>query len=358
MAAPLRVIARPAYANRHRNPYNALLADGLRAQGVEVVEYSPDVLGDVDTRTVVHVHWPESNLNHRRWVRAAPRSARVVLELARARRRGARVVWTVHNIGAHDSRWHRTEALFWRRFLPLVDGWVSLSPDAVEQVIRRWPALASRPHAVTEHGHYRGAYPAEVTRAAARARLGLAGPGPVVAFIGRIKPYKGVPGLLRAFGGLAAPDARLVVAGRVETAALAAELRALAAEDERVVLIEGVVPDEELQVLFGAADLVVAPFVDILNSGSVLLALSFDRPVLVPARGSMSRLAELVGSPWVQTYEGEPATADLEDALTAVSVIGSSEGPDLAAFQWGPIAERTVALYRRVLGHDAESPNE
>ena len=352
------MIARPAYASRHQNPYNALLADALQAQGVEVVEYSPEVLRDVDAGTVIHVHWPESNLNHRRWVRAAPRSARVLLELARARRRGARVVWTVHNIGAHDSRWHRTEALFWRRFLPLVDGWLSLSADAGEQAIRRWPALEARPHAVTEHGHYRGVYAAEVTRDAARARLGVAGPGPVVAFIGRIKPYKGVPGLVRAFGGLAEPDARLVVAGRVETPALGAELRALAAEDDRVLLIEGVVPDDELQVLFGAADLVVAPFVDILNSGSVLLALSFDRPVLVPARGSMPRLATLVGWPWVQTYDLELGTADIKDALTAVAAIAAPDGPDLAAFDWGAIAQRTVALYQRVLGHDAENPKE
>jgi glycosyltransferase involved in cell wall biosynthesis len=358
MTPPLRVIARPAYANRHRNPYNALLADGLRAQGAEVVEYSPEVLRDVGAGTVIHVHWPESNLNHRRWVRAAPRSARVLRELARARRRGARVVWTVHNIGAHDSRWHRTEALFWRRFLPLVDGWLSLSPDAVEQVIRRWPPLESRPHAVTEHGHYRGVYATDVTRADGRARLGLTGNGPVIAFVGRIKPYKGVPGLVRAFAGLAEPEARLVVAGRVETPALGAELHALAAEDERVVLIEGVVPDDELQVLFGAADLVVAPFVDILNSGSVLLALSFDRPVLVPARGSMPRLAGLVGAPWVQTYEGELGAADLKDALTAVSVLGASDRPDLAVFDWSVIAARTVALYQRVLGHDVESPKE
>ena len=47
------------------------------------------------------------------------------------------------------------------------------------------------------------------------------------------------------------------------------------------------------------------PFSDIMHSGSAILALSFNKPVLVPARGSLPELQALVGTDWVRTYVGE-----------------------------------------------------
>ena len=56
------------------------------------------------------------------------------------------------------------------------------------------------------------------------------------------------------------------------------------------------------------------PFSDIMHSGSAMLALSFNRPVLVPARGSLPELQMRVGSEWVRTYDGELTAAILKDA--------------------------------------------
>ncbi|MDY7008651.1 MAG: hypothetical protein SWX82_33215 [Cyanobacteriota bacterium] len=53
--------------------------------------------------------------------------------------------------------------------------------------------------------------------------------------------------------------------------------------DSRIKLKFGFVPDKKLQEYFRAANFVVLPFKDILNSGNALLALSFDCPVLVSA---------------------------------------------------------------------------
>jgi beta-1,4-mannosyltransferase len=41
-----------------------------------------------------------------------------------------------------------------------------------------------------------------------------------------------------------------------------------------------------------AADLIALPYKEILNSGSAILALSFDRPILVPAAGALAELSE------------------------------------------------------------------
>ncbi len=87
-----------------------------------------------------------------------------------------------------------------------------------------------------------------------------------------------------------------------------------AESDRRIKLDLRRIPSNEVQLLFSAADLVVLPFSDIMHSGSAMLALSFDRPVLVPARGSLPELQMRVGSEWVRTYDGELTPTILKDA--------------------------------------------
>ena len=56
---------------------------------------------------------------------------------------------------------------------------------------------------------------------------------------------------------------------------------------------------------------------------AALLALSLDRPVLVPANPVNDRLAEEVGPVWVQRYAGALTAEVLTSALAAVR-----SGPD------------------------------
>jgi hypothetical protein len=95
----------------------------------------------------------------------------------------------------------------------------------------------------------------------------------------------------------------------------------------------------------GAADLVVLPFHSILNSGSVLLALSHNRPVLAPRIGALPEIQAQVGAHWLRLYEGEISPAVLAAAV-AEPAPHEDERPDLTAFDWQPIAERTVEFYK------------
>ena len=48
------------------------------------------------------------------------------------------------------------------------------------------------------------------------------------------------------------------------------------------------IPDEELQHVMSAADVVVLPYLRILSSGAAMLALSFGRPVIAPRQGLLN----------------------------------------------------------------------
>src|SRR5690606_39862414 len=116
------------------------------------------------------------------------------------------------------------------------------------------------------------------------------------------------------------------------------------------------IPDERIQVFLNAADLVVLPYTEILNSGSALLPLSFRRPLLVPERGSMAELRQRFGLPWVMTYEQPLTTETLQCALRTLETT-PADGDALERrlrqeVGWDKIAAETLSFYRSLLDRD------
>jgi len=344
----MTVLAWPAFQNKTGNPYTRLLYEAVEDLGVEVDDFVPGraVQGGDD---LWHVHWPDDFLSYRNPGTALAYVAAELALMTQARLRGTRIVWTIHDLGPHESRHPWLERLFWPLFLPMVDGYITLSEHARDAALTRFPRLQSVPGAVVPHGHYRPAYPSPIPRKTARDRWDLQGDAPVIAFLGRIRPYKNVDGLISAFRGLDAPAARLVVAGNPSSEALEDRLRRAAAPDDRVRLHLRFVPEAEIPSLMGAADLVVLPYEDILHSGSALLALSFNRPVLLPGRGAMRELQEEVGAKWVFTYDDPLRAADVERALRRARTESRPDRAPLDDRSWPRLAEATVSLYERVL---------
>jgi glycosyltransferase involved in cell wall biosynthesis len=345
----MRILAAPAFRNRGLNPYNAALYSALAKRGVEVAEFSRlnVFLGRWD---IVHLHWPDLLLHGAKASSTGLHLLYFLLRVFYARVAGARVFWTVHNLRAHASKYPLLEKCLWRWFLPMVDASIHLSESGRTLALARFPALGARPSFVIPHGHYRDAYPNEVDQRSAREKLGIGDERPVIGFVGQIRPYKNVLALARAF--LALPlEATLVLAGMLDTSET--ELRAMVEDHPRVITRFGRIAEEDMQVYLQACDLLVFPFRDILNSGSVILALSFDRPVLIPAKGAMAEVQAVVGRDWVMTFDGELTPALLAEAVDWARSAPRAKRCDLAALDWGMIAEKTEQAYGELL---ARSP--
>lgn len=318
------------------NPYYAQLSAAVERHGVRTVR--PSLLRLLlRPPAAVHVHWPEFAL----WLRWTPlilaEAARFSLLLRLARTRDIPVVWTIHNVRPHqfDGRTgHRLYASTARS----ADLVVCLSTASLERARAVWPTIADTPAIVTPHGRY------DVPAPPARRLDGVAS----LLFFGRIRPYKGVEDLMTVFSGWPA-DARLTVAGKPLDGSTEASLRRLASQDPRIDLRLGYVPDAEVAQLFGTADLVVLPFNDVLNSGSALLALSHDRPVLLPDVPQFRELREQVGPDNVLLYDSPLEDADLERALESARRSGRP-APDLRDHEWDPIGAATAAAYRAARG--------
>jgi glycosyltransferase involved in cell wall biosynthesis len=109
------------------------------------------------------------------------------------------------------------------------------------------------------------------------------------------------------------------------------------------------VHEDDIQLYLKAADLVVLPFVEILNSGTAMLSLSFGCPIMVPEKGSMGELRAYVGDEWVYTYIGELTSEKIQDALDWAKGDRTPDYPDLELFDWNKVAEQTKRAFERCL---------
>lgn len=337
-----------AFPKESENPYVRRFSETLEAAGARVDDFSyrRALTGRYD---VLHLHWPDSHLLSGSWWSALAKHARFALLLAYMRLRGTRIVWMMHNLKPHDRN-HRLSAWLFPLWFPRAcTHLIALTAHGLESGRRMYPALARKPAAVVPHGHYRDEYPPAPTRAASRDRLGLPRDRFTFLFFGNIRRYKNVPLLIRAFRSMPGHDVQLLIAGSPGHAVDAAEIRRLAGDDERIHLKLGFIPDEDVPAFMGAADVVVLPFDSILNSGSVLLALSFNRVVLAPRLGALPEIHSKVGSGWLRLYDGPLTGALLQEARAAQSVAGriqDAQTADLSAFDWNSIADHTLELYR------------
>lgn len=295
------------------------------------------VLGRYD---VLHLHWPEFLLRgrsprHRLFRRLAMRAT-----LLRARLTHRPIVRTLHNLAPHEDG-----SAAEQRLLRAVDrattSWIHLN-DAT-------PPVPGRHETVILHGHYRDRFAAHAGRPREDGRL---------LYFGIIRPRKNVEHLIDVFTGHPRDDLHLRIVGS-PTPELAERLTARAERHPRVTTRLAFVDDDELVAEVTAATLVVLPYAEMHNSGAALVALSLDRPVLVPRIPANTALAAEVGAGWVHQYDGDLDAADLDAALAGVLDVASegarddardvSARPRLEGRDWDHIGARHRDVYREAL---------
>jgi glycosyltransferase involved in cell wall biosynthesis len=309
--------------------YRRTAARGLRAPGrraFKLAEHVPDMLR-------YRRHAPEADLVHYQWLSVEPLDA-FLLPPKRPR------VLTAHNVLAHEPRPGQAAAR--RRILRAMDAVLVHSRHGAEQAARLG-APAERVH-VIPHGAFdyltrqpsAGSLPAELASVE----------GPVVLCFGLIRPYKGVDVLLRAFRRVGGAELWIVGMPRMDIE----PLRALGGE--RVRFLPRFVPDPELPAYFRRADLLVLPYRDVDQSGVLYTALAFGKPIVASAVGGFAELGDLLR---LVPPGDEAALADALDELLrddaaraelAAAAARAAAGP----YSWDAVAERTLALYRQLLG--------
>lgn len=128
----------------------------------------------------------------------------------------------------------------------------------------------------------------------ARRQLRLSQNNKVLLFFGNIAPYKGLEFLIEALATLCkeSDDYRLIIAGRPKgsEAYWHSIQEQLIAQDlvEKVMQRIEFIPDDEAEVFFKAADVLILPYKYIFQSGVLFLGYAFGLPAIVADVGSLA----------------------------------------------------------------------
>jgi beta-1,4-mannosyltransferase len=317
-SAEQRSIARVLTFTADGFDYNACFHPALRRRGLEVhkAKWSGRWLyNHVRSGDVISLDWPsllyyfpESRL--RTWVRLS----RFLVLMVGLRLRGAKIVWTAHNLYPHEGG--RVLAHRIGRYIVLrLASLVGVHGAGSAKLVRQEFGVAPDKLVLLEHGHWVGFHANTVTRQPARARLSMPQDAYVFLFIGLCKPYKNLEHLLSSHEALQ-DDSLLWIVGRFQSQAYyrrVTQTAPSATADRLTVRNEFVQPDD-LQLYLNACDAVVLPYRDILTSGAAMLALSFGRPLVAPRLGT---LAEVVTEDCGVLYDPASHTA-LTTAMSEV----------------------------------------
>lgn len=322
------VIFWPDYSRS--NPYQKLLYGQAREEAeflagdidaaLRMIKDLP-ALGGADGPLTFHLHWLNFlfvGLSEDDSDEARARVDDFLGKLSLFKSMGGRLVWTIHNTVSHDSPFVALETELSEAIVALADTLHLHSEASIAEVETAFTLDRSK-IVISRHGAYVGIYPDFIGRDQARDLLGYGKDEDIVLFTGQVRPYKGVEHLVTAMRAILAdrPQARLVLAGAMQVDLFETLSPALTQAERAQIDVTGrFLDDMELQVFFRAADIAVYPYRKVLTSGSLLLALSFGVPVVVPNVGMTAEVLASGSGAAGRLYAGE--AAELEQAIRAL----------------------------------------
>ena len=264
-----------------------------------------------------------------------------------------RVVITAHDVEAFRGEWSAIKSWVYA----LADAVIAHNRVSQRELVRVLGVPASKIN-VIPHGNYLD-YVGHVAPAdSARDRLSLPREAKVLLFFGQIKAVKGLDLLLDAMPVVkdVHRDVLLVIAGKMwgqDFAVYQAQIDRLGLAAHCVSHIR-YVADDEVAAYYAAADLVVLPYRRIYQSGVILMAMSYGKPVLASDLDGMQEVIEdQVTGFLFRCADSDALAKRLNDVLADPGAMRRVGAQGLAlmrsGYGWDHIGRLTAQCYRAAL---------
>jgi glycosyltransferase involved in cell wall biosynthesis len=277
---------------------------------------------------------------------------------------GKRIAFTAHNVNA--GRRDNNDS-FLNRLTLKIQYWlldhIFVHTEQMKRELQTDFGVISQKITVIPFGVNNTVPNTALTCLEARQRVGLAASDKAMLFFGNIAPYKGLEYLIEAVAVLARthPEYRLLIVGRPKNCPTYWEQiqRRISQLGLRPNLIERIefVPDEETEVYFKAADVLILPYTHIFQSGVLLLGYNFGLPVIGSNVGSLredvisgktgyvcrARDSEDLAAA-IRTYFDSALYAQLAERRVEISDYARER------YSWAKVGEMTRGVYGRLTG--------
>lgn len=199
-----------------------------------------------------------------------------------------RCVALVHNMIPHEPS--LLDKLFAPFYVKSTDGFVALSDSVVrdiDKLDKRSKPKTFSPHPIYDH------YGERMSKEEACGALKLDADKEYMLFFGLVRAYKGLDLLLDAMAKIhdKLPNLCLLVAGEFyeQEEMYRKQIEANGLTD-KVIIRNEFIPDADLRLYFGAANLIVQPYKTATQSGVTQVAFHFEKPMLVTNVGGLGEI--------------------------------------------------------------------
>ena len=298
---------------------------------------------------VIHLHWPLFYINPNHGIPFSRCISFIysILCLASIKLLGYKLIWTVHNVLPHERNTidDRKVASF---LAAIASAKIVHSADTIKKMKQK--KLNVKNTYMIPMASFHNVYPDNISDASARKKLGISKNEFVLLFFGAIRPYKGVDDLLDVLTTISAPRVTLIIAGKGASEELKENIKK-AEKKIKIHFYDGFIENEDVATYFRASDAVCLPFKAITTSGSVMLGMSFSRPVIAPRIGNVADLPINTG------YLYDPSKSNVLHETIKFAIhdkknlkrLGANAYAYVSALAWDKIAEQTYKLYQEVL---------
>lgn len=262
--------------------------------------------------------------------------------------RHTKIICLADNIVPHE---HRTgDHVLTNYFIQRIDGLIAMSKSVLAEAktFRSNLPLEFCPHPIFDN------YGERLSFDDAKQKLNLDVNTKYLLFFGFIRDYKGLDLLLNAFADerLRQYPVKLLVAGEYYSSPEPyLELIKNNHLDELIELRTDFIPDDEVNLYFSAADMVVQPYKSATQSGVTQIGYHFNKPMLVTNVGGLS---EIVPDGKIG-YVVEPESQKIADALVdfyannRILEFEANVEAEKEKFSWSNMVNTFISLYEQQL---------
>lgn len=262
-----------------------------------------------------------------------------------SKNKNTRCIGLVHNMMPHEKSF--MDRLFSPCFVKSMDAFVALSKsvlDDISKLDKKSKPKQFSPHPLYDH------YGDREDKALALSSLYLDDKYDYLLFFGLIREYKGLDLLLKAMADerLDKYPLKLIVAGefydKKEPYLQMIDNNHI---NNKVIICDRYIPDEEVKNFFNLADMVVQPYRSATQSGVTQVAYHFEKPMLVTDVGG---LREIVPDGKVG-YVVEPVPEKIADAICDFydndrkELFGNNIVEEKKKYEWSKMTETIMKLY-------------
>jgi beta-1,4-mannosyltransferase len=278
----MKVIFNPS--ENKENKYVDIFVTGLKNAGYEVFPLDSLLSNWRHFKSIklVHLNWFE-NLDDSSEGATLKSFFRKLVALIAIRLGNKKLVWTIHNRISHEKKSGKWSNILTSLLIRWADAIVIHSEES-RSILSKISPIFLKKVVHIPHPYFIGVYGPILPSAALKPESPIK-----LVFVGAIKPYKNIELLIKLARKF--PDSiEISIMGNPNTQEYKNEIVQLSQGLSNVHLKLEFIPDENLPEILSKSDLVILPYnlESSLNSGTVILAFSYQKTVICPKIGTIN----------------------------------------------------------------------